>query len=327
MQGRTNFLWSFTRLSVSTDMRAIRKSHAFLSGLICPFNKFTVWTFKCHIRCVCVCARVGGCLNATSGNEVISLLWVCTATGCCPQLHVGLLMVWEKASFSAGLSPSADWCREVAGPSVRPDLPLDGVRLLIPTPSHHTPNSAVEEGPSKKTFSLSLCRHPKETHSHNLTSAPDSLNSSGMHVLPAISETSLSLSAFWHWQNAWLSHSASQKCIPPTPSLLLSLSVKSTSIYAANCHTKADNCTEKNSSPCCDWEHAGSEISPPSHQRSWARFPLPYYKVEMSVCTRALTHSTLLLIVTSMQELKVKLNCLLCIKFKKEKKTEANKEY
>lgn len=57
----------------------------------------------------------------------------------------------------------------------------------------HTPNSAVEEGPSKKTFSLSLCRHPKETHSHNLTPAPDSLNSSGMHVLPAISETSLSL--------------------------------------------------------------------------------------------------------------------------------------
>lgn len=131
MQGRTNFLWSFTRLSVSTDMRAIRKSHAFLSGLICPFNKFTVWTFKCHIRCVCVCAHVGGCLNATSGNEVISLLW-----GCRPQLHVGLLVVWEKASFSAGLSPSADWCREVAGPSVRPDLPLDGVWLLIPTPSH-----------------------------------------------------------------------------------------------------------------------------------------------------------------------------------------------
>lgn len=185
----------------------------------------------------------------------------------------------------------------------------------------HTPNSAVEEGPSKKTFSLSLCRHPKETHSHNLTPAPDSLNSSGMHVLPAISETSLS--AFWHWQSAWLSHSASQKCIPPTPSPLLSLSVKSTSIYAANCHTKADNCTEKNSSPCCDWEHAGSEISPPSHQRSWARFPLPYYKVEMSVCTHALTHSTLLLIVTSMQELKVKLNCLLCIKFKKEKKNRS----
>lgn len=132
MQGRTNSLWSFTRLSdVSTDMRAIRKSHAFLSGLICSFNKFTVWTFKCHIRCVCV----GGGLNATSGNEVISLLWARTATGCCPPLHVGLLMVWEKASFSAALCPSADWCREVAGPSVRPDLPLDGVRVLIPTPS------------------------------------------------------------------------------------------------------------------------------------------------------------------------------------------------
>lgn len=186
----------------------------------------------------------------------------------------------------------------------------------------HTPNSAVEEGPSKKTFSLSLCRHPKETHSHNLTPAPDSLNSSGMHVLPAISETSLSL--LFDTDKAPGCHILLHKnASPPTPSPLLSLSVKSTSIYAANCHTKADNCTEKNSSPCCDWEHAGSEISPPSHQRSWARFPLPYYKVEMSVCTRALTHSTLLLIVTSMQELKVKLNCLLCIKFKKEKKNRS----
>lgn len=82
-----------------------------------------------------------------------------------PQQALCVQQTVQGPRFSQLVSVSADRRREVAGRSVRPDLPGDGVvsRLLTLTPT--APDSAVPGGPPLKTFAHPLFATSLETDS------------------------------------------------------------------------------------------------------------------------------------------------------------------
>lgn len=82
-------------------------------------------------------------------------------------------------------------------------------------------------------------------------------------------------------------------------------------MYAANCPAEADYCTEKHGVPAVtesvfQVRERGKVHHP--HGRKGGNV-----SVCVHVCAHALMHSVVFYIVTSMQELLLKLNCLLCI--------------
>lgn len=289
--------------------------------------------------CVCVCAR----LNATAGIEVSSLLWACRGCGaadCCPRLHVETLTASERPLVSVRLvspppqidaerSPDEVFAQICQAMETFWFLQSQQTHPPPPTPPNPTQPSAVQDShlwrPSL-SLSLSFCYITTRRLTPTPPPSHPPTHTCTRHIAHWTPVVCMSHLMFWNTpqQSVKLSLCPSTltkrpvvtSCFTHSRCLSLSLSLTLTSIYAANCRTEADNRTEKNSIPCCDWEHVSKlnvkslspppspphSSLPPSQKGAERGFP-PRHKVEMSVCAHALMHSIVFYIVTSMQEL------------------------